>query len=263
MDSGNRMINRRRSGGLTLIELMVALVLSLMVAQAIIYLYLSNTAAATFQRGAARVGENGRFAVDMISRSIRMAGYNDPQTSTVPTSPALQGTDGSSGVLLSIANLKSSSDTIGIRYEGGTNIHDCQGQSVAAGSWVTNVYAVTSDDNLVCAVQLTASDGTVTNQSALTLAEGVENVQTLYGEDLSGDGVANRYVPAGSVSNWSGIATVQVAMLVNSVTNALPSSVDSGGALHVESVCIGCTTFSAVNDALIRGEFITTVNVRN
>lgn len=248
----HRDFKRTGADGFTLLELLIALVLGLIVMSILIWLYLSNTQAALFQTGVLRVQENGRFAIDMISRSARMIGYDDPTTATTLTSPVVSGTDGSGSTLLTVSNLKPFADTLVVRYEGGTDIRDCRGTEVAAENEVTNFYAVTTDNNLVCATA---------NGNELTLAEGVEDVQILYGEDVSGDGIANRYVSAASVTSWNNIVTVQVALLVNSVATALPALFDSDG--NPDGVCIGCTLFATVNDQLIRGEFITTINIRN
>ena len=50
------------------------------------------------------------------------------------------------------------------------------------------------------------------------LAEGVENMQVLYGEDtVGGDGAPDVYRTADAVGNWENVVSVQVALLVSSV----------------------------------------------
>jgi type IV pilus assembly protein PilW len=56
---------------LTLVEIMVALVIGLVVIGAVVALYLGSSQTARFQAGVLRVQENGRFAVDLVSRSVR------------------------------------------------------------------------------------------------------------------------------------------------------------------------------------------------
>lgn len=60
--------------GLSLVELMVALVLGLLVTAGLIQLF--GTASLTFQTsdGSARIQENGRFAMELLKRDLRMAG---------------------------------------------------------------------------------------------------------------------------------------------------------------------------------------------
>lgn len=50
------------------------------------------------------------------------------------------------------------------------------------------------------------------------LVEGVENMQALYGVDTNGDGNADGYLPASSVTDWSNVVSVQIALLVRTIT---------------------------------------------
>jgi type IV pilus assembly protein PilW len=61
--------------GLTLVELMVAIVLSLLVADAAVSLFLANKKTAGTTTGVATISDNGRLALDMIGQSVRSAGY--------------------------------------------------------------------------------------------------------------------------------------------------------------------------------------------
>jgi type IV pilus assembly protein PilW len=174
-----------------------------------------------------------------------MAGYDDPETSFAVMTPTLLGTTGSSGALVSLPNLKSGADTLALRFEGGAKIRDCLGQPITAGNEVVNQYGVRNDNTLVC--------GTNSGNST-PLAEGVEDLQVLYGVDTDSDRLANRYVGAAGVTDWEQVVTVQIALLVNSVSNALRAA---------ETVCLGCTVFNGSEDLLVRAEFQTTVGIRN
>lgn len=61
--------------GLTIIELMVSVALSLIVLSALTYVYVSSRGAYRSNEAVARVQENGRFAMDWLSREIRSAGF--------------------------------------------------------------------------------------------------------------------------------------------------------------------------------------------
>lgn len=67
---------RGRQQGLTLIEMMVAMVLGLLLTFGILQVFLSTKNVYRMQADMARIQENGRFAVDILSRDIRMAGYS-------------------------------------------------------------------------------------------------------------------------------------------------------------------------------------------
>lgn len=247
-----RLHGRKRAGGFTLVEMMVALVVGLMTMGALIALYLSNSQSVRFQSGVLRVQENGRFAIDMISRSMRMAGYDDPLTKSFePAAPLIHGTNGPTGALITQTGLKTGTDTVAVRYEGGTNIRDCKGQPVTAGNFVTNLYGISTDNNLVCATRQN-SNGVI--RDATTLAEGVEDMEVLFGLDTDTDGVANKYVGPAAVGDWTQVVSVQIALLVNSVSNAL---------LDAQTVCLGCNAFNGTSDRMIRAQYETTVGVRN
>lgn len=64
-----------RSSGVTLIELMVAIAISLFMVAALVTLYVGNSTARSDLDRSSRQIENGRFAVDMMRDDIAMAGY--------------------------------------------------------------------------------------------------------------------------------------------------------------------------------------------
>lgn len=244
--------------GFTLVELLVAMVIGLIMLGAVIGLYVTSSQTAKFQSGLLRVEENGRFATDMISRTIRMAGYDDPldDSEDSPTTvvelptPYMSGTNNSGGTLFTMSNLKSTGDTIAVRYQGGTDIRDCQGRPVGSNEWVTSQYGITTGSNLVCATQ----DMGGTTIDGVTIAEGVEDMLILYGLDTDNDGFANRYVNASGVNNWASVVSVRVMLLVNSVFPSLGGN---------DTVCLGCTNFAGSNDRLIRAQYETTIQIRN
>jgi type IV pilus assembly protein PilW len=68
--------NRSQQGGFTIIELMIALVLSLVVVGGAISIYLNNQASFRTNDNLAKIQENARFAFELLSRDIREAGSN-------------------------------------------------------------------------------------------------------------------------------------------------------------------------------------------
>lgn len=65
----------RRQRGLTLVEVMVAATLGLILTAGLIQVFVSNKQAYRLQEGLARLQENGRFALDFITRDVRGAGF--------------------------------------------------------------------------------------------------------------------------------------------------------------------------------------------
>ena len=61
--------------GITLIELMIALVIGLLATGAMLKVYVDSSRLYRFNEGLARIQENGRFATEFIRRDARMAGF--------------------------------------------------------------------------------------------------------------------------------------------------------------------------------------------
>lgn len=61
--------------GLSLIELLIAMVLGLTLATGVMQLYVSNNTADRDQEARLRIQENGRFGLNFLGQEIRMAGY--------------------------------------------------------------------------------------------------------------------------------------------------------------------------------------------
>ncbi len=64
-----------KQSGLSLVEILVALVISLFLLGGIIQVYLGNKATYRFSDASSRVQENGRFALDAITTDARLAGF--------------------------------------------------------------------------------------------------------------------------------------------------------------------------------------------
>jgi type IV pilus assembly protein PilW len=65
----------RRQKGVTLVELMVALLLGMLLTAGMIQVFASNRVTYEFNQGLSRIQENARFALDHIAYTTRMAGY--------------------------------------------------------------------------------------------------------------------------------------------------------------------------------------------
>ncbi|MDJ0833014.1 MAG: PilW family protein [Gammaproteobacteria bacterium] len=69
----NSLVNKQ--AGLSLVELLVAMVISLFLMGGIVQVYVGNKSAYNFSDANARVQENGRFALDTMATDLRMAGF--------------------------------------------------------------------------------------------------------------------------------------------------------------------------------------------
>lgn len=66
---------RARMVGLSLVELMVAMVIGLILMLGVVQIFSASHAASRLSEGASRVQENARFALDFLERDTRMAGH--------------------------------------------------------------------------------------------------------------------------------------------------------------------------------------------
>lgn len=91
---------------------------------------------------------------------------------------------------------------------------------------------------------------------AVELAEGVEDMQILYGEDTDGDGLANRYVTADKVSDFKNIVSVRLGLLVDTTSNVLNAST-------TKSYKIAGSTAGPYTDKKLYFPITTTIKLRN
>lgn len=70
-----RLSSRRQAAGLSLIEMMVALVIGVMLMLGVVQVFMASRTASRLAEGSARAQENGRFALEFLQRDIRMAGH--------------------------------------------------------------------------------------------------------------------------------------------------------------------------------------------
>lgn len=222
----------KRHLGLTLVELLIALVLGLIVVLVVGQIYLSGRQSYRTQTGFGGMQENGRFALFFLQRDIQRAGF-----------PRVLGPGGSSPVVASfnVANTieggGNNSDQIEIQYNsfGGTvttdgipgalvplvtanntdatSDDDCLGQDSTA--------ALNPDGSRLVSSRYSVNAGNLQclgggNASPQPIIPGVESMQILYGEDTDGDTFANVYRRANQVAIWDNVVAVRVGLLLNS-----------------------------------------------
>ncbi len=65
----------KHQSGLTLVEVLVAMVIGLFLLTGIVQAYLSHRVSYTFSEAISRIQENGRFALDTMTQDLRVAGF--------------------------------------------------------------------------------------------------------------------------------------------------------------------------------------------
>jgi type IV pilus assembly protein PilW len=164
-------LNRK---GVTLIELLIALVICGMVAAGIYQVFIAQSKAYTVQDQVTEVQQSVRSAMEILLRDLRMAGFdNDNLLSTVTiTTP--------------IANLSDNSITVNYEYYDKT-----------LAQYEKHTVAYWRDGGSSSLIRQLTIDDVARPQE--TLLENVENLNFTYGVDANEDGALDNWVPAGAI----------------------------------------------------------------
>lgn len=180
----------RRQSGVSLVELMIALVLGLIVITALMNMYIGSTRSATFSEGLSTMQENGRHGIQVLKRGVRLAGY----------SPAAR---------IPAVDLAASGDSKLVARM--VAQQDCNGGSTATvGGVAVNTYELnTTTEQITCT-------GNAPGAVAMPVIDGVEDFRVLYGIDSDDDGVPESYQNHSAVADVLQIRSIRFALLVTS-----------------------------------------------
>lgn len=200
-----------KSKGLSLVELMVALLLGSIITVAATQLFLLNQQTNNLQNGLAYVQDQGRFAFSYISRDLMQAGFNhdgDPLNPFVFVNTSVP--DGS----VSSNNSVNGADVLVLQVSGGI---DCLGNEFTG----QKEYQVNTTKGLLCRTRAydQATDSYIVNSE--TVVDGVEAFEVLYGVDTDdlgnpGYGSADFFLAADDVTLVDRIVSVRYALLLSS-----------------------------------------------
>lgn len=187
--------------GFTLVEVMVAITLSLILMVGVGQIYLSSKESFRIQNELAQIQENQRIAVQFLQHDIRQAGYVPFGAVFIPNPISV--TDGGAN----------NSDSITISY---TADKDCLGQD-APDHIAVNTYSILNG-RLMCQ----GNGGGLNNAGSQPIADGVSNMQILLGVDNNPDNdsasmkSADAYVNATSSMVLNNVVSIRIALLVRS-----------------------------------------------
>lgn len=97
----------------------------------------------------------------------------------------------------------------------------------------------------------------------LELVEGVESMQILYGMDVDGDNIPDRYIPADKVSDFPKVSAVRITLLLRSVKNLAWRTQQSKPYLLGGMTTATATTVNGANDRRLRRTMSMTIKLRN
>jgi len=333
----NARVNKRGARGLSLIELLVAMTLSLVLLAGALSILYSSKVTNTENDRIARLQENGRAVVELMLRDARSAGYQGCSRPTGPIrfdnllatptatlwnlqqpvfgfeatggtwAPALDtvavpsATPGSDVIVLRttregtpvfrltdvMANGTSPlkvTGPAGASFASGDTlvITDCSNAAAFAVTGFTpgapatishgdfgQIYLLNAEIVQMDTVIYYVRDSTsglgpalwrrIGNAAPQILVEGVENLQVLYGESLTGTLLADVYRTANAVGNWNNVVSVTISVLLRS--EAQENQLNSERNSQIYNL-LG-TNYGPFNDFRQRAVFTTTATLRN
>lgn len=216
---------KKQLNGFTLVELLISIALGAAILLATTQLFVEGRDSFQYQSQWRELHERGRHLMQFLTTELQRSGY--PKEGFSGT--ALNGSDGD-GV--------NSHDTLTIGYQDG---EDCTGSS----SDSTQYYM--DENDLRC-------DGD--SASPQTLTSHIDGLQFRYGIDSDADGSLDRYLTASSITDWSQVKAVTVALLLRSEHEVRQEQDD---AIH----SLLETDYGPFNDYYLRKTYQATVQLRN
>lgn len=227
-----------RQAGLSLIELMIAMVLGLIVVAAAFNAYMGTSRSAQFNSGLQALQENGRYGIGVMQQSLRLAGYS-PNGLLVPLDVAA-GSDTSL-----IVQVTEAFDCGG----GDTATAATPGVAINTYTFVPPVGGDVTSGYLSCTGNVSGTP--------VRLVDNLEAFRVLYGLDSDFDEFREpeRFVPWSAGIDPAEVVALRVALLANS---AEPVRRRSAEETHV--VLDSTVT---TNDAFARHVYSSTIGLRN
>jgi type IV pilus assembly protein PilW len=260
---------RPRARGMTLIEMLVAMVIGLIMLGAVGYLFVGSQKTSLTQSDLMRMQESARNTMDVTGRALRQAGYKLDVTQAM-NGAALGGTDGGQ-----VSGQMPASDTLTVYHDPkwandasaplkGEEV-DCEGVTVTSNSALNITTGLTPPNTNMVAYRLYVSGNklycsnkpTDLTDAGVVVANNVENMQVTYGMRSGGQSeVIDSYkaLPA-SAEEFKSVASVRISVLLRGTTpNLVPGNRQAlmfGGVKTVHT------------DGFLRQVYSSTFNLRN
>jgi type IV pilus assembly protein PilW len=248
--------------GFSLVELMISLALGSLITIAAVQLFSTNQRTFQLQQGLTDVQEQGRFALDYISRDLRIMGLRDPAVAGIEPGLALDDvTIGLTTLPGSVdgGNVGAGNDRLTFTFHGRTGDMDCEGNQLAGPGAVANTYWV-DGGQLRCFGSLNPDP----LGNGLVLVAGVDSFQVQVGIDTTPDGVpaAGRYLRLDEVTAGDQIVSVRIGLLVRATQGNLPPSLAPPQDMLVLDRVLNAGE-APLEQTTVRRLFVTTVRSRN
>lgn len=286
------MNNNKRQQGMTLVELMVALLVSMVLVAGIGTVYISSKHNYQTRDQLSELDENARVALEALKRHLEHAGYASnglfplPHPFVLATPSQENCADGSNSIRTRSslyltqdgavpeppANVQG--DGVGIAFLADDNLfRDCANAIVAPecrqnqapstrASLVYNTFSLDQPgsprtNSIGDVIPSLYCSGSV-NANRTLIAEGIENIQIMYGLDLDNNGAVDQYASAADVAadEWGNVISIKIALLVRSIEPVLAAA-EAHSYTLLEGVVIN------TDDRYQRAVFTTVIQLRN
>lgn len=265
----------RKAQGFSIVELLVALLISMLLMTGVVQVFMASRQTYATQEAASRLQENGRFALEFIAQSARLAGYVEAANSMVDLPRAVAAVSDKDNCAEDLCSnqgaMPGSSDTVSFsfqpRLQDGAR-RDCLGRTNGINNTdviINHFYVIPAGANggpetsaLGCASRNISTNATLslkTDTNANVLLEGIDALQVQYG--IGNNGNVSRYVSADRVDNWDNVLAIRIAVLANSVTAINPPPPADRQYILLDSAPL------VFNDGRARQIFMTTIKLRN
>ncbi len=257
-------VSLRSQRGIGLVEMMIAATLGLIVMASVFQIYINARQSQRMNNALFRLQENGRVAISLMKTTARMAGYVADGTASVDTVFPASGAFAKGAAVVGVEDdddagngIKDHTDWFMVRYQGNAQdnlVFDCLGNPLPSGNpaypndVLPMTFGISNDNELFCE---RGGGGVV---SRVTIADGVADMQLLYGVDDNADKAADYYVSADSVPDFSRVVSIRISLLLQS---------DDRITLGPVGYSYNGVTISDPGDRRFRFVFNTTVALRN
>ena len=212
----------RAQAGFTLVELMVALAISLFLIGGLLTLVQAMKSTQGTQSGLSQLQDSERMAMTLLADVIQSAGYYpNPTTTTATTAFPIvapftyvgQSVIGSGGYL--DTPIPDQTVTVRNATSGSDGIINCTGNTSAVAATFVNAFSLVADPTVAGTYDLTC---TLTGSPAVTLVTGLTNMQIYYGVQTN-PGVSNNsvdtYLDGNTVTAdgyWPNVISVKIKL---------------------------------------------------
>jgi type IV pilus assembly protein PilW len=248
--------NYTASQGFSLIEIMLALVIGSMLIVFSLDLIFSNQRLKTITEDHSLVINNANRAMQLLTKSIRMAGYNDT-ADTTRLLPFYAGNCGSHTVC-SFDGVANIGDQIALQYIAASGL-DCAGNTIAIDELAVDIFYVANDpitnlNNLYCRGYNTTTNSYRGNP--VSIAEGIDRLDIIYGSSQASMHT-DQYLSASEITDWQTVNSVRVSLLARTTVNnfIFDNELRSYSMSRIGSI--------SYTDRIIRHLFSTTVSLPN